>query len=683
MKSNKRQRLRLIRAVRQLPAALLSGLLVLTAGCSSTATVNNAGISAAAQGASFQDTDKLFIVDCLLPAQVRKLGQSVNYLAPRRPIKSSAIDCEIRGGEYVAYDRANYATALKVWSGLAEQGDPEAQNYVAQIYERGLGTEPDYALAAQWYRKAADQGYTRAQMSLGYLYENGLGVEQDLVRAMNLYRAASGLPDELEFISSVEAAATEQQLQTLQEEVQRLKQEGTQLREQLNHTQLQLNDSVGDQRTLNTQIAQLQSRLAATEQSTDAAAQRNELQIQLQQLTAALTLKEQTIAQLQQDKQRFEQQLASNQSAQLVAAIGPNIELYNPLLSVTRGAPRVRLRSPARQQDIAGKVTAPAGLARLTINEERIDVAGDGGFKHMIDVNQAEIPVTIVALDNKERKALLEFTIDASLVAASAADPEPPAESQIKVSNVPFGRYHALIIGNNNYAHLPDLQTAATDAAHVEEVLRSKYGFQTTLLLDADRHAIISTLYELRDQLTDQDNILIYYAGHGDLDQAGDRGFWLPVDAEPNNPANWISNVAITDMLNTLPAKHVMVVADSCYSGTMTSTAVPRVDLALPGKLQEKWLRLMAKSRSRTVLTSGGLQPVLDSGGGENSVFARAFLDALENNQGVIQGYNLYRDVAETVQSEAARLGIDQSPKYAPIKHAGHETGQFFFVPKG
>ena len=95
-----------------------------------------------------RSADELLIVDCLLPGQIRKLGQRITYLTARQAIKTSAQDCEIRGGEYVAYDRANYATALKVWLPLAEGGDPQAQTYVGEIYEKGLGTSPDYAQAA-------------------------------------------------------------------------------------------------------------------------------------------------------------------------------------------------------------------------------------------------------------------------------------------------------------------------------------------------------------------------------------------------------------------------------------------------------------------------------------------------------------------------------------------------------
>ena len=117
------------------------------------------------------------------------------YLAPRQGVKTSARDCEIRGGEYVAYDRANYATALKVWLPLAEQGDAAAQTYVGEIFEKGLGVPPDYDAAATWYRRAAESGYSRAAINLGNLYEQGLGVPKDPTQALNWYRRAAGLSE--------------------------------------------------------------------------------------------------------------------------------------------------------------------------------------------------------------------------------------------------------------------------------------------------------------------------------------------------------------------------------------------------------------------------------------------------------------------------------------------------------
>ena len=135
------------------------------------------------------------MVDCLLPGQIRRLGGKMTFLGPRRPMKTSTRDCEIRGGEYVSYDRANYATALKVWLESAKQGDPKAQTYVGEIYEKGLGTAPDYAAAAEWYRKAAEQNFSAAAINLGSLYERGLGVQKDQREALNWYRKASGLSE--------------------------------------------------------------------------------------------------------------------------------------------------------------------------------------------------------------------------------------------------------------------------------------------------------------------------------------------------------------------------------------------------------------------------------------------------------------------------------------------------------
>ena len=216
----------------------------------------------------------------------------------------------------------------------------------------------------------------------------------------------------------------------------------------------------------------------------------------------------------------------------------------------------------------------------------------------------------------------------------------------------------------------------------VDKILREKYNFKTTLILDADRYSILSALNKLRENLTEDDNLLIYYAGHGELDQVNLRGHWLPVDAEPNSTANWISNVDITDIINAISARHVMVVSDSCYSGAMTRSSLARLESGMSDENRLKWYKVMAKTRSRTVLTSGGLAPVLDSGSGDHSVFADAFSHSLEENTDVLEGYKVYRQVLDQVKVAAAKYNVEQTPQYAPILHGGHEAGEFFFVPK-
>ena len=248
--------------------------------------------------------------------------------------------------------------------------------------------------------------------------------------------------------------------------------------------------------------------------------------------------------------------------------------------------------------------------------------------------------------------------------------PAPPAEK------VPlnFGRYHALVIGNNAYTDLSPLKTAMHDASAVAELLRTMYGFTVTLLTNTTRDDIITALDQLRATLTEQDNLLIYYAGHGMLDTSEERGYWLPVNAKLNSRIQWLSNTTITDALKAMAAKHILVVADSCYSGTL----VRGIDVVKPpsGGERDTYLARIAQKRSRTVLTSGGMEPVSDSGGGgEHSVFAKAFLTALQENRDVLDGQQLFNLVRRSVI-----LNASQTPEYTDIRYAGHEGGDFLFV---
>ncbi len=248
--------------------------------------------------------------------------------------------------------------------------------------------------------------------------------------------------------------------------------------------------------------------------------------------------------------------------------------------------------------------------------------------------------------------------------------PAPPAEKLA----LNFGRYYALVIGNNAYTDLSPLKTAVNDATAVAELLQTMYGFTVTLLTNTTRDEIITALDQLRATLTEQDNLLIYYAGHGMLDTSEERGYWLPVNAKQGSRIQWISNTTITDALKAMAAKHILVVADSCYSGTL----VRGIDVVGPpsGGERDTYLVRIAQKRSRTVLTSGGLEPVSDSGGGkEHSVFAKAFLTALQENRDVLDGQQLFNLVRRPVV-----LNASQTPEYTDIRYAGHEGGDFLFV---
>ena len=232
-----------------------------------------------------------------------------------------------------------------------------------------------------------------------------------------------------------------------------------------------------------------------------------------------------------------------------------------------------------------------------------------------------------------------------------------------------FGGYHALVIGNDDYARLPKLVTARNDARTVAALLERRYGFEVTVLEDATRADILKALRRYRETMSASDNLLIYYAGHGWLDRDADEGYWLPVDADADSDIHWISNATITGYLRSIQAKHVMVVADSCYSGTLT-----RGIKVAPARTPDYLDRLSAQ-RARIVLSSGGLEPVVDGGGGGHSAFARHFIDALDANQGILDSTSLYARIRRPVM-----LAADQAPELADIRKAGHEGGDFLFV---
>ena len=353
---------------------------------------------------------------------------------------------------------------------------------------------------------------------------------------------------------------------------------------------------------------------------------------------------------------------------ELVATRGPGIQAAH-------------LAAPASSVVVVGRVQSVGGLKSLTVNGREEAVDQQNLFKAQLAMRNPEERVRIVAVDSAGRKSTLEFLVlDPGAQRAIAGGDQKVRIGHAKAGSTSFGTYHALVIGINEYKLLPPLKTAANDAREIARVLSSEYGFKTTLLLNASRYDILSALNTLRERLTDKDNLLIYYAGHGQLDQLNQRGHWLPIDAEPVSSANWISNIAITDVLNAMTTRQLLVVSDSCYSGALTRSALGQLDAGLTDQQRSQVMMSMAQKRSRMVLTSGGLEPVLDGGGGVHSVFARTFLDLLRANQGVLPGQEMFRHLQVRVASQAERAQVSQVPEYAPIKYAGHESGDFFFV---
>ncbi|CAK8724424.1 hypothetical protein KKHLCK_14125 [Candidatus Electrothrix laxa] len=242
-----------------------------------------------------------------------------------------------------------------------------------------------------------------------------------------------------------------------------------------------------------------------------------------------------------------------------------------------------------------------------------------------------------------------------------------------------FGHYHALVIGNQDYKYLNKLSTPRNDAREIKRILQNKYDFKVTLLLDATREEMLRALEKLRKEMKEEDNLLIYYAGHGILDKVTDAGYWQPIDAEKYSNVNWIPFTSLVTAIKGIQAKHILVIADSCFSGALMTTRDSGADLDYGS---ERWLRRMRENKSRTALTSGGKKErVFDTGGGNYSIFAKSLIDVLRNNSTPLDGNGLFdrvkvkRLIADNIQS--------QKPEYKIIPNTYHNDGDFIFVPRG
>ena len=712
-------------------AAAIAALAVLglaTAGSSvgaQTPAASPPQVAAAQTDAS--KADAFLVVDCLLPSQVRRLGSRMTFLAPRRAIKTTGRDCEIRGGEYVSYDRANYATALKVWLDGANGGDAKSQTYVGEIYEKGLGLAPDYATAAQWYRKAADQNYAAAAINLGSLYERGLGVPKDPAEALRWYRRASGLPD-LAFeiqpdpsdtrVAQLEAEVDQyrKDLEARQRELDQAQGETAALRRGLSQQNEEAQAARNDLEQLRRERAALEARdrtataelerlrKAIDERSARVQAKEKEIsalqsRLAKAQSEAPAAPKTPQAAQAQQNVQAAQDKLAraeSNVRAQRAGLdqvrwerdpAGPDIELVNVQLmeAAESAAPK---GAGDRTLLLVGRVASPAKITSFAINgtEQLVDTSPlDTKFRAEIAVKGTKDErVRLVAVDGNQRRCAAELMVPARVQLASTTG-TPATTSIPSGTRASQGNYYALVIGISEYGRMGRLDTPVRDVEAVARVLRQDYGFTVKLLTNPGRTQILSELNDLREKLTAKDNLLIYFAGRGELNPQGQRGYWLPADAEPNNPATWISDVQLSDILNVMSVRQLLVVADSPYAATLSRSANGRLEPALKNADFARALDSLSSKRARMVLTSGGNEPIADTsaGGTTNSVFTGSFVEALRANKSVMLGRDVYREIQVRVYTAARRLGFNQTPSYAPIKFAGHDGGEFMFVRKG
>jgi hypothetical protein len=358
----------------------------------------------------------------------------------------------------------------------------------------------------------------------------------------------------------------------------------------------------------------------------------------------------------------------------------PRVEFVSPTAAAPLPRPvdgQVLVETPAGPATVVARVIAPAGLASVKVNGQVQQPDAQGFLSIPVTVGEAKTNVLVQAQDKDGALAQAQLAmVQRSPAPSATAQPLPPPSVALLK-----GRRLALVLANQAYVRWPKLATPVADGDAVAAALKSHFGFSVTVVQNATRQQTLAALSRLRTQAGPEDQVLVYYAGHGHMDDVTARGYWIPVDGDDKDISQWVSVIDVTDQLAAMPARHVMVIADSCYSGTLTRSLIPQVDQALSAPQRQGPLSHLAKQRVRVAMTSGGLEPVVDGGSVGHSLFARSLLDILDQVKQPVAAQELFSSVQSRFAHLAQRLRIQQQPEYAPIGFAGHEAGDFVLAP--
>lgn len=236
-------------------------------------------------------------------------------------------------------------------------------------------------------------------------------------------------------------------------------------------------------------------------------------------------------------------------------------------------------------------------------------------------------------------------------------------KSTKSAERVAFGDFHALLIGNNTYQHLPRLYRPQEDVQRLQQILLQQYGFvqeNVLTVLDASRDDLFDALEQISKRVSSNDYLMVFYAGHGQLD--GETGYWIPVEGQEDSRRYWISNEELKKFFDALPARNILLISDACFGGSILRDINTYQG---GGHISDK--------KSRIALTSGSLESVPDE-----SVFIDQVFWYLENNTDtLVYASDIYAGIRQAVVANTTT-----DPAYGPIRDAGHQGGDFFLRKK-
>lgn len=311
---------------------------------------------------------------------------------------------------------------------------------------------------------------------------------------------------------------------------------------------------------------------------------------------------------------------------------------------------------------LIGRLTDESDIQSLFINDSVIATDDNGFFQQLFNL---EVGLNV-------------FRIDATDVLSNSSTKflhlinDPARENHAITDELDRkGENYGLIIGINEYNDpaLVDLDNPITDATMLYSTLIGNYMFDppnVTLLKNPTRADIINKFDELSYRLTRNDNLIIFYAGHGYWDDEKETGFWLPTDADKISSVNWIRNSTIQDFVDDINTNHTLLISDACFAGSIFKSRGDFQDASIA-------VNKLYSLSSRKAMTSGTLKKVPD-----RSVFIEFLLKRLnENDKKYISASEIFSSFREAVLNNSPNI-----PQYGVIQDTGDEGGDFIFIKR-
>jgi len=345
--------------------------------------------------------------------------------------------------------------------------------------------------------------------------------------------------------------------------------------------------------------------------------------------------------------------------------------------------PRIFFKNADDKNPPQVMVTYPTGFkdSKVTVYEDNLNLKGnaiDETGVHTVFVNGMEVKIS----SGGDFNINLKLATGDNFVKIEATDLQN--NTSIKKINIfkanadenlvydaKDAKTYLLVIGIDKYKYWRPLENAVKDATDIVGLLTAKYKFENanTVSLYNEKATIQNIYGEMRslvEKITPNDNLLIYYSGHGFYDPLLKEGYWIPVDAHKAADGEYLSNTSIMNLLGKINTRHTLLIADACFSGALFQDA------------HRGYVENVEKTKSRWGLTSGRLENVSDGRVGGNSPFAEHLIKFLKDND-----KNKF-PISELVQEVKVNVAnsSDQTPIGNPLRNIGDEGGEFIFYKK-